>query len=206
VISCDTVLQSGGCEVTSQAGLVTVEDLKRLRRAAALTQKQLAEKVGVSQSLIARIERGTVDPRFSTVRRIMAALAPVRGTRIAREIMSSPLEGINARDSVREAVDKMKKTGFSQLPVMLDGRIVGSVHESTVLERIARSSSPERVLSNVVYNIMDKPFVTVGPNETVDKIVNMLSSGEPALIVADNGVPLGIITKIDVLATGVGSQ
>jgi len=191
--------------VTSQVSLVTMEDLKRLRQAAGLTQKQLAEKAGVSQSLIARIERGTVDPRFSTVRRIVAALVPMKGPRTARDVMSSPVEGVDARDSVRTAVDKMKRTGFSQLPVMMDGRVVGKVHESTILERISRSSNPERVLSSVVYNIMDKPFPTVSQDESIEKVVDLLSSGEPALLVMENGVLLGIITKIDVLAAGVGS-
>ena len=161
--------------MTSRVTLVTTEDLKRLRQAAGLTQKQLAEEAGVSQSLIARIERGTVDPRFSTVRRIVAVLVPVKGPRTARDIMSSPVEGINSQDSVRTAVDKMKRTGFSQLPVMMDGRIVGKVHESTILERIARSSNPERVLSSVVYNIMEKPFPTIGQDESIEKIVDLLS-------------------------------
>jgi len=191
--------------VTSQVSLVTIEDLKRLRQAAGLTQKQLAEKAGVSQSLIARIERGTVDPRFSTVRRILTALVPVKTTRAARDMMSSPVQGIEARDSVRVAVDKMKRTGFSQLPVLMDGRVVGSVHESTILERIARSSNPERVLSSVVYNLMEKPFQTVSPSESIERIVSLLSSGEPALLVMDDRVLLGIITKIDVLSEGVGS-
>ncbi|MEY2930227.1 MAG: hypothetical protein RL033_976, partial [Pseudomonadota bacterium] len=42
------------------------------------SQKQLAEKVGTSQSYIARLETGGVDPQASTLRRIAAALdAPV---------------------------------------------------------------------------------------------------------------------------------
>ena len=41
------------------------EDIRRMRIRAGLTQKELAERAGVSQSLIARIERGSVDPRLS---------------------------------------------------------------------------------------------------------------------------------------------
>jgi predicted transcriptional regulator len=46
---------------------------------------------------------------------------------------------------------------------------------------------------------MDKPFSTVCPNESVEKIVNLLFSGEPALLVVENGVLIGIVTKIDKL-------
>ncbi|MCJ7610189.1 CBS domain-containing protein [Candidatus Bathyarchaeota archaeon] len=180
--------------------MVTIEDLRRLRRSAGLTQKQLADKAGVSQSLIARIERGSVDPRFSTVNRILTALRAPVPTRNAKDLMSYPVEGVNAKETVRSAIEKMKRTGFSQLPVLIEGRVVGSLHESAILERIARSSNPEHVLSGVVYNLMDKPFTTVSPHEEINKVVEILSSGEPALLVVQDGLPLGIITKIDVLA------
>lgn len=186
--------------MTSQLQMVTIEDLRRLRRSAGLTQKQLADKAGVSQSLIARIERGSVDPRFSTVNRILTALRAPVPTRNAKDLMSYPVEGVNAKETVRSAIEKMKRTGFSQLPVLIEGRVVGSLHESAILERIARSSNPEHVLSGVVYNLMDKPFPTVSPHEEINKVVEILSSGEPALLVVQDGLPLGIITKIDVLA------
>ena len=186
--------------MTSQLQMVTIEDLRRLRRSAGLTQKQLADKAGVSQSLIARIERGSVDPRFSTVNRILTALRAPVPTRNAKDLMSYPVEGVNAKETVRSAIEKMKRTGFSQLPVLIEGMVVGSLHESAILERIARSSNPEHVLSGVVYNLMDKPFPTVSPHEEINKVVEILSSGEPALLVVQDGLPLGIITKIDVLA------
>lgn len=192
--------------MTSQPQMVTLEDLKRLRRAAGLTQKELAVKAGVSQSLIARIERGSVDPRFSTVNRILTALRAPRPTRHAKDLMSYPVEGVNARETVRSAIEKMKRTGFSQLPVLMEGRVVGSLHESAILERIARSSNPEHVLSVVVYNLMDKPFPTVSPHEEINKVVSILSSGEPALLVVEDGLPVGIITKIDVLAAGTSAN
>jgi predicted transcriptional regulator len=184
-------------------GIITTEDIKELRHVAGFTQKQLANKAGVSQSLIARIERGTVDPRLSTIRRIFAALTPTKSILTARDIMSCPVESINARDSIRAAIDKMKKTGFSQLPVLLEGRIVGNIHESAILERIARSRNVEHIMSNSIYNVMDKPFFTVDPNESIDKVVNLLSSGQPALLVIENDTILGIITKIDVLSARI---
>lgn len=43
------------------------------RRAKGLTQRALAAKVGVPQSTVARIERGTIDPRASTLDRLFRA-------------------------------------------------------------------------------------------------------------------------------------
>ena len=50
------------------------DNLKELRTRRLLTQVQLAEKSGVNQVTIARIERNQVDPRFSTMRRLAKAL------------------------------------------------------------------------------------------------------------------------------------
>ena len=50
------------------------DNLKEMRTRRLLTQVQLAEKSGVNQVTIARIERNQVDPRFSTMRRLAKAL------------------------------------------------------------------------------------------------------------------------------------
>ncbi len=48
--------------------------LARLRILHGLTQQQLAELVGTKQPSIARLERGTVEPRISFLRKVAAAL------------------------------------------------------------------------------------------------------------------------------------
>jgi len=50
-------------------------ELKSLRKKANLTQKELAMKAGVSQALVARIESGSVDPRVSTLIKILTVLS-----------------------------------------------------------------------------------------------------------------------------------
>lgn len=48
--------------------------LKSVRLAKMLSQEELAEKSGISRVAITRLERGTVDARFQTVRKLAAAL------------------------------------------------------------------------------------------------------------------------------------
>lgn len=49
------------------------EALRGARHRAHLTQRQLAERTGVAQPTIARIERGLVEPRLGTYQRLLAA-------------------------------------------------------------------------------------------------------------------------------------
>ncbi len=52
----------------------TLGKLKAVRESQFLTQQDLADKSGVSRVTINRLERGNVDARFSTVRKLAAAL------------------------------------------------------------------------------------------------------------------------------------
>lgn len=47
--------------------------LRDARHRAELTQRQLAQKSGIPQETIARIERGRADPRVQTLDRLLAA-------------------------------------------------------------------------------------------------------------------------------------
>lgn len=58
--------------------LPTPEDLKKKRIELGLTQSDLAKRAGVSQPLIARIEMSDVDPRLSTVSKILGAFDEVK--------------------------------------------------------------------------------------------------------------------------------
>ena len=53
---------------------VDTEKLRRLRREAALSQAELAERAGTTQETISRLERGHHAARGSTLRRLAAAL------------------------------------------------------------------------------------------------------------------------------------
>ena len=60
-----------------------VEALIRARTAAKLTQEELANRLGTTQSAIARLEGGGVSPSFATLRRY----AEATGTRLTVKLV-----------------------------------------------------------------------------------------------------------------------
>ena len=62
-----------------------IEARSRARTAARLTQAELAERIGTTQSAIARLEGGGVSPSFATLRRY----AEATGTRLSVELVPS---------------------------------------------------------------------------------------------------------------------
>jgi len=185
----------------SSIKIITAEDLRKLRKRYNLTQKNLAKKAGVSQSLISRIENKTVDPRLSTIKKIFNSIITFEkkhGT--AKDVMHYPVITINAMDTVHKAINLMREKAISQLPVIKNKRIIGSIRESTLINRFSKSKNTDNFFSYSVYNIMDEAFVTVKPDTDIDSIISLFLKGKSAVLVLDHNNIIGIITKIDVLS------
>ena len=71
-------------------GRKLVRDLAALRQSLGLSQTLVAARMGTSQSSLARLEAGEMDPRLSTVERYARALD--LGLALVRESGSSPGE------------------------------------------------------------------------------------------------------------------
>jgi cystathionine beta-synthase len=112
--------------------------------------------------------------------------------------------GVQARDSVRSAIDTMQNYGISQLPVLegdgdgarLEARMVGSIQERTLLDRIYRDPT---LVDSAVGAAMDPPFPTIPRGADIDDAFDVLLGGAPALVVLDREQPVGMITKLDLL-------
>ncbi|MFB6164291.1 MAG: CBS domain-containing protein [Haloarculaceae archaeon] len=175
--------------------LPTPEDLRERRTDLGLTQSELAERADVSQPLIARIEGGDVDPRLSTLRRIVNALEEAEGGILrAADLMHSPVYGVAPDDSVKTAIEVMNREGYSQLPVVRDDYPVGIVSHSDV-----RQSEEEDPGELPVADVMRESITTVTDEATVDEVDTHLDHHE-AVIVIDDGEMVGIITDADVAA------
>ncbi|MEF8799743.1 MAG: CBS domain-containing protein [Halolamina sp.] len=172
--------------------LPTPDDLRKRRNEVGLTQSKLAERADVSQPLIARVENDDVDPRLSTLRRIVNALDAAEGEVVrAGDLMHEDVVNVSPDHSVSEAVELMDEEAYSQLPVIQNGVPVGSISQSDVIH------AGENVGELSVAEVMSESFPTVAVDATVDEIRNLLDHYK-AVIVTEGGEAVGIITEADI--------
>ena len=181
--------------------LPQLDEIPKKRKALGLTQSKLAQLAGVSQSIIAKIESGTVDPSYSIAKRLVEALEKesiqVSRPRVS-EIMSRPVISVSRTQLVRDAVDMMRKRGYSQLPVFDGIRCVGSISEKTILDRAARGEPLESLLNNRVRDIMDSPLPMVNDDTPLEMVLGLLQ-GNYGVLVTKGESTIGILTKSDIL-------
>ncbi len=174
-----------------------LSQIKKMRQKLGLTQTELANLSGVSQSLIAKIEKGRVEPSYSVARRIFLVLEKRMNETHeifkAEDICTREIISISPEDSVRKALDLMRNNDISQLPVIENSRVVGSITETTLISNYDRIS--ERTM---VKEIMDEPFPVISSTTPLPLVREMLKV-YPAVLVVSKGELRGIITKADLL-------
>jgi cystathionine beta-synthase len=119
-----------------------------------------------------------------------------------REGATPQIVVVSRSDTVRSAIDTMQRYGISQIPVVANGTaasvgdIVGSVQERTMLDRVFREPA---LVDATVERVMEAPFPVVQANEDVERLYAELAGGVPALLAVDEGRPVSVITKADLL-------
>ncbi|MFQ5758736.1 MAG: CBS domain-containing protein [Candidatus Bathyarchaeia archaeon] len=174
--------------------IVTESVLKRLRNEAGLTQRELAELAGVSQAHIAKIERGRVDPRLSTVNKILQVLTTGKGKKCG-DIMTKKVISAKPDDNILKMSNLMMKHAISQLPVMENGKCIGTITEESIIRNLSSTIAEERVRK-----VMQSPLPSV-PEDTDINLIKPLLEHHPGLLVIRKGEVIGIITRSDLLKT-----
>jgi cystathionine beta-synthase len=109
---------------------------------------------------------------------------------------------ISAHQKVAEAIEVMERYSISQLPVVRDGEVtsladvIGSLQDRALLDRVFKNAD---ALHEDVAAAMQGPLATVEADASVDEIVVALTGGTNAVVVADGGNPVGVVTRSDLL-------
>ena len=171
-----------------------LEEIKKIRKKLGMTQTELANRAGVSQSLIAKIESGRIDPTYTKTKKIFAALSELekKGEIKAEQLMTNKIISISPSTSIKEAITKMKKHQISQMPVIDEHKLVGLVSESTILDALLKSKSAK------VKEVMQESPPIVSKTTSIQVISNLLKH-YPVVVVSEEGKLVGLITKSDLL-------
>jgi cystathionine beta-synthase len=105
-------------------------------------------------------------------------------------------------ETVRDAIEILREYGVSQMPVVLAeppikvGEVAGSVSERGLLDAVFSGAA---ALSDRVDRHMVAALPIVGSGEPVDA-ARVALQGADALMVVDDGQPVGVVTRYDLLA------
>ncbi len=100
-------------------------------------------------------------------------------------------------ERVAAALAKMNEMGLTQIPVLEDGRSVGSLRENHLLSKVFNDRD---LLEAPVSKVMDKGFPIVGVDDDVNQVTRKLRI-HPAVLIEEYGRITGIITRHDMLDT-----
>jgi cystathionine beta-synthase len=131
---------------------------------------------------------------------------------------------ISAHQKVAEAISVMERYSISQLPVVrgvgsgeppksggagsagagagADGDVhsladvIGSLQDRDLLDRVFKNAD---ALHEDVASVMQGPLGAVEASASVDEIVTALTGGSNAVVVAEAGRPVGVVTRSDLL-------
>jgi predicted transcriptional regulator len=177
-------------------------EIRKLRKNLDITQTELSKGSGVSQSTIAKIERGTISASYDTVVALFEALDRMRQTSMedtkAIDVASKHIVTIQIDEKVHSATELMKSTGFSQLPVFSGDTPVGSLSERNVFDLLRRGKTMDELKETVISSVMEDSFPLVNENTPMSAVASMMSNCG-GVLVAKKGKVVGIITNADIL-------
>ncbi len=110
-----------------------------------------------------------------------------------------PFVVVQTHQTVRDAIALLHQHGVSQLPVVSANdpdAMVGSVGERGLLKRAV--DNPQ-LMSAEIADVMEPPFPSVAAGDPVREAVELLSGEGQAITVSENGRPVGIVTRADLL-------
>ena len=175
-----------------------LSDLKQLRKKCNLTQKELSVRSGVSQSLIAKIEAGKVEPTYTKALELFKALEELQHKEElkAKEVMTKKVITINRNDCLELIITLMKKHNISQIPVIENAQVCGLITENVILEKTIASSGKINLIKAGQIMIDAPPIIP--PGTGLRTILELLRDSSTVLVM-EKGELKGIISKSNVL-------
>lgn len=166
--------------------------LKKIRKQLNLTQHQFAKEAQISQSMVAKIESGKLDPTYSYVKKIEQALESMlkQQEQKAKDIMNKRVIAIKKEETIGDIAKIFLSKNISQAPVVDKNIVMGLITESLLLDNKDATKKASEVMT-------ESPPI-IAPNTKLSVITQLLKF-YPILLVNEAGKLAGVITKADII-------
>ncbi len=169
-----------------------IKTIRSERNRLNLSQRELADKAGVSKSVLGKLERKEHVPNYKNVKAIYDIIEKERDSekKCAKEFMNEEIISIKPEDTIDEAAKLMNENGFSQLPVKKDGDYLGLIVSNQLIDVENRESK-----------VRELPYMSlpVIPHDTPKDDFGSLLKSNQAVIVKRGRNYIGLITASDLL-------
>ena len=176
-------------------------DIRKRRKMLDITQSELAVASGISQSTITKVEQGKISASYNTVVKLFETLDQMGDRKKEIPIMdiaTRDIVSVQEDSGVPEALEILKETGFSQMPVFRGESSVGSISEKVILKLISSGKSMDQLSRMRVSDVMEDSFPTISENTSMEGLSSMLNTSN-AVLITRKGKIIGMITRADVL-------
>jgi cystathionine beta-synthase len=113
------------------------------------------------------------------------------------------LLAVQAADPLRKALAIVQSHDISQVPVFDGDRLVGTLYDSEMFERVLEQPAALNLPASAV---MAAPLPVVDRDTSVDEVTRLMAAHNPAVLVREQGVITGVLTRYDMLQFIAGGE
>jgi cystathionine beta-synthase len=109
-----------------------------------------------------------------------------------------PLISVQPQDKLKTAIQLFQQHNISQLPVIENNRVVGSLNEASIMKTLHDGVD---LNNQEIRAVMGKPLPVLDENTDISEAYRLLLGGSPAIVVLRGETPFGLISRFDFINT-----
>jgi len=173
-----------------------LSQLRFIRKKLKITQAELARKAGISQSMIAKIEAGTLEPTFSKFKKIVEALKSFEKKREPkiRDFYSKKIPTVDQDDNLKAVIRTMQKNQTIEVFVKekKENSYVGIITDDEILKSL--NTFGHELFRLKAKDVMKELPPIVDVNYSLSQLIPLLETNK-AILVSEKGRVKGFIEK-----------
>jgi cystathionine beta-synthase len=113
------------------------------------------------------------------------------------------LISVSRQDKLIRAASLIQEFNISQLPVIDNNDIVGSLNEASLMQLLHDGIEFDK---QGIATVMGKPLPSLDENTDISEAYRVLLSGATGIVVKHEGVPVGLLTRTDLVSYWVAQK